>query len=157
MFAIIIEIAQFNIVPLEQAMARAEVKLGIENDTYVHSDNFEDFGYESSDVILNLQIMFIFILFLIALPVILILFRVCCQRRLGCMKCLDRIGKKIFWGTYIRFFLESYLELSLASILRMNNLSFETGSDTFHTSIALVFITVVIVFFFGTTIFLQIN
>ena len=43
-----------NIVPLEEAMVKAETSLGIENDLYIHSDNFEDFGYESSDIIRNL-------------------------------------------------------------------------------------------------------
>ena len=61
-------------------MAKAENELGIENDDYVHSDNFMEFGYESSDVILNLQIMFIFILFLIALPFILMLLRYICKK-----------------------------------------------------------------------------
>lgn len=151
------QIAQFNIVPLEQAMANAEVQIGIENDQFVHSDNFEDFGYESSDVILNLQIMFIFILILVALPIFVVLFRLCCRRKKKCIKCLDAFGKRVFWSTYIRFMLESYLELALASILRLKNFSFVTGSDTFHSVVALVFLSVVTIFLSGSILFLLLN
>lgn len=156
-FSIIMSIAQFNIVPLEKAMADVEVEIGIQNDSYVHSDNFEDFGYESSDVILNLQIMFLFILLLIVLPFVLVLLQLICKRSKKCNKCLDWFSQRLFWSTYIRFILESYLELALASILRLKNFSFETGSEAFHSIVAVVFSTLVAVFLVGSTMCLQKN
>ena len=72
-------------------------------------------------MILNLQIMFLFILLLIVLPFILLLLQLICKRSMKCNKCLDWFSKRLFWSTYIRFILESYLELALASILRLKN------------------------------------
>ena len=138
-------------------MADAEVKLGIENDSYVHSDNFEDFGYDTSDVILNLQIMFIFILILLALPIILTLARWCCKRKKKCVSYLNWIGKRIFWSTYIRFILESFLEIALAGILRLKNFSFVSGSEFFHSAVAIVFLIIVTIFMIGSTVVLQLN
>ena len=136
-------------------MANAENEMGIDNDDSVHSDNFEDFGYESSDVILNLQIMFIFILILVALPIMILLLRICFKKKRKCIRCLDWIGKQLFWATYIRFILESYLEIALAGILRLKFFSFDTGSDSFHSSVAIVFLFLVAMFLIGSTVFLQ--
>ena len=48
--------------------------LGIQNDGLAISDNFVDFELDSTDVIRNLQIVFLFLLGLIILPVLLLLF-----------------------------------------------------------------------------------
>ena len=48
--------------------------LGIQNDGLAISDNFVDFELDSTDVIRNLQIVFLFLLGLIILPVLLPLF-----------------------------------------------------------------------------------
>ena len=48
--------------------------LGIQNDGLAISDNFVDFELDSTDVIRNLQIVFLFLLGLIILPVFLLLF-----------------------------------------------------------------------------------
>ena len=47
--------------------------LGIQNDGLAISDNFVDFELDSTDVIRNLQIVFLFLLGLIILPVFLLL------------------------------------------------------------------------------------
>ena len=54
MFQVIIQIAHYNIVPLEEAIEDMEAMIGIQNDNFILSDNFADFGYDSSDLIRNL-------------------------------------------------------------------------------------------------------
>ena len=39
----------------------------------------------------------------------------------------------MFWNTYIRFGLEAYLELQIATLLRFKNFSFDGADQIFHT------------------------
>ena len=66
LFLIIIKIANFEIIDVDPALDEIEQSSRINEDTeFVLSDNFEEFGFESTDMIQNLQIMFLFILILL--------------------------------------------------------------------------------------------
>ena len=83
-------------------------------------DNFQEFDFNSSDPVQNLGIIFLFMMFLTALPILLWLMTllVSCWDR-G-KRIVDRIkNESIYWNFYLRFTLEAYLELSIASILRV--------------------------------------
>ena len=111
LFQVIIKIATFDMIPTEAFIQEGENSFGLMRDPYTTSQNFTDFGFDSTDPIRNLQIMFLVLVFLLCYPVLTVILRslCCCSSR--CKRCLDRLNDKMFWNTYIRFALEAYLEL----------------------------------------------
>ena len=125
---------------------------GIENDSFVLSDNFENYGFESSGMIRNLQIMFIGILFLMFFPLIALLIKAifyCCDNPVS--RFFNRVIRRVFWNSYIRFWMEAYLELCISSMLRLKIFSLDSPSDSFHSCFS-VFICVVLAAFFIASI-----
>ena len=96
--------------------------------------------------------MYICILFLLILPVLLLLLRwlFCWSER--CMNCLATVRNLFYWNTYIRIVLESILEISIVSTLRLHNLLFNSASAIFHSVQALVFLAVLGIFLIGTCV-----
>ena len=63
--------------------------------------------------------MFLILALLVALPYCyLILYVLLASWNRVFKRCLAKVGNHVFMNTYIRFFLESYLALCLASMLR---------------------------------------
>ena len=82
--------------------------------------------------------MFLILIVLVALPfcflilyVLLVWFRVF-------RRCLSALSKHFFMNTYIRFFLESYLALCLASFLRMKEMESDQAYERFHSYFSIV-------------------
>ena len=88
------------------------------------SDSFADYGFDSTDPIRNLQVMFLFLVFLMLYPVLSIGLRGLCFCSERCKRCIERMNKAMYWNTYIRFCLETYLELQISALLRFKNFSF---------------------------------
>ena len=156
LFKMMIMIAQFNIVPLEKAIEDTEEYLGLKNDGFILSDNFDEFGYDSSDLIRNLQIMFIFMLVLVVLPLFFAGMR-CLLFCNKAKKCLSYVRNLIFWNTYIRFALESTLELSIVSFIRMHRFVFDSVSAVFHSMMAMVLLVAISMFLIGSTMLINKN
>jgi len=98
--------------------------------------------------------MFIGMVFLIFFPLIALLSKAvlyCCNNCFS--RFVDRIIKRVFWNSYIRFWMEAYLELSISSLLRLKIFSFDSPSDSFH-SVFSVFICILlaVVFFLSIAI-----
>ena len=77
-------------------------------------------GYETLDPMRNLQIVFVVLVVLCLLPILLkvvLLLVSCCAPIKKVVKFLE---EKLYWNTYIRFILEAYLELSIASIITVS-------------------------------------
>ena len=77
-----------------------------------------DYGYDSSDVFRNLELMSILLLILLLIPVLLLLVYGVFIWSTRCRKCLVKLRQKIFWNVYIRFIFEGFMELSIATLLR---------------------------------------
>ena len=156
-YSAIIKIAQLDIVPLEAVIDELEASVNLVHDDFTLSDSMVDFGYDSSDPIRNLQIMFLFVIILVVYPIFSVSFRCLFFWNKWCGRCLTRVNRSIFWTVYIRFILEAFLELAISSLLRCKVLSFENWSDSFQSSFALAIIIFIGVFWVFTTIYLQIN
>ena len=65
----IVEISDFQLIPVEETIEHMEDRLGIHNDGIALSDNFIDFELDSTDMIRNLQIIFLFLLGLLIVPI----------------------------------------------------------------------------------------
>ena len=104
-------------------------------------------------MIRNLQVIFIFIIFLLSLPIILLILRGLFYWSAKCKRCLNMISRKIYWSLYIRFILESFLELCIASLLRFHNIVFDSSSAIFHSITSISFLTFLMLFMGGTCVF----
>ena len=89
LFQVIIQIATFDMLPTEEVIKEGEVSVGLEKDGFFISDSFEEYGFDSTDPIRNLQIMFIFLLFLIAYPLLSLGLRGLCYCSRTCKRCLN--------------------------------------------------------------------
>ena len=92
------------------------------------TDTFADFGFDSTDPLKNLQVMFIFLSLLLLYPMFSLTLSGCFFWSDRCKRCIVRMNQRFYWNTYIRFFLEAYLELSIATLIRFKK--FEMGSGT---------------------------
>ena len=145
LFQVITQIATFDMIPTEEFIKKGEDSVGLEKDDFFISDSFEEFGFDSTDPIRNLQIMFIFLLFLIAYPLLSLGLRGLCYCSRCCKRCVDYLDNQMFWNTYIRFALEAYLELQICSMLRFKNFSFDSDDQIFFS----VFVIMIVVATWG--------
>ena len=67
------------------------------------------------------------------------------------------MNQAIFWNTYIRFWLEAYLELSLVSFIRLRSIDFGTQSDQFHSIFAICIMITLSAIFLYSIIYLQVH
>ena len=74
-FKTLVQIATFELIPLGDIIDDMEGEIGIENKEFFLTDNFADFGFDSTDPIRNLQVMFFFILFLLIFPLLSLLLK----------------------------------------------------------------------------------
>lgn len=155
LFQIIVKIATFDILPTEELIQDAEDSFGIENEEYILTDTFVDYGFDSSDPIRNLQVMFIFICFLVLYPVLSVAIMGLCFWSDRCTRCRRWADRKMYFNTYIRFFLETFLELSITVLLRLKLYDFETGSDKFHTVSATILGVALVLFILMVAIYPQ--
>ena len=142
---------------VDETIDEASREVGIEKNEFVLSENFEDFGFESSDTIRNLQVLFLFILFLVALPIVILLLRAMFFWDSRCERGLIKVQGKIFWSTYIRFMLEAFLELCMTSLLRVEHLVFDSGSEIFLSVLSLFILALIALFLIGSFVYLQKN
>ena len=61
-----------------------------------------------------------------------------------------RVADCIFLNTYIRFMLESYLEISIVCFLHLRRLKIDSGSAKFNSMLALVLSSVLIMLLVGS-------
>jgi len=135
-----VKIATFDILPTEQVIESAENDIGLEHSSVQLTDNFEDFGFDSSDPIRNLQMMFIVLVVLVLFPPFSLALKGLCFCSQRCKRCVKKMDDKFYWNTYIRFGLEAYLELSICAFIRfVGAFSMENSSEIFY-SLASVFL-----------------
>ena len=66
-------------------------------------------------------------------------------------------NENIYWNSYLRFLIESYLELSIACLIRIQAFKFETITDTTLTCFSFIIFIVLILSMVGTPLFLVSN
>ena len=137
-------------IPVDNYIEELEAWMGLERDVFVLTENFSDFELNSTSVMMNLQIILPMILILIALPLLfLVLFGVC-FRIPKCRSRLMRVADCIFLNTYIRFMLESYLEISIVCFLHLRRPKIDSGSARFNSLLALTLSSVLIMLLVGS-------
>ena len=129
--------------------------MGIVNDDFYLTESFLDFQFDSSGPIRNLQVMFLAMLLLAAIPIVLLVLRAVFFWNKKAISCIVIVKDKIFYNAYLRFGLEAYLELSLSSILRFRNFTFGTSSENFHSIFAMILFAAVLAYLAFSLFFLQ--
>ena len=96
-------------------------------------------------------------LLLAAIPVFLSMLKVMSWWSKKTTKSINRVMNGMFFNIYIRFGLEAYMELCLTSLMRWQNLTFNTSSEKFHSIFATVILISVILYLVFSLIFLQLR
>ena len=156
-FRMLVQIATFEFIPIGPLIEESETRIGIDNTEYSVTDNFEDFGFDTTDPIRNLQIMFVFMLFLIIYPLLFLALRglFCWSER--CKRCINNLNTKMYFNTYLRFGLEAALELSISAFVRPLEFKFSTGTDVFHSAFSILIMTGLVFLLIFSLDFLQVR
>ena len=89
-------------------------------------------------------------LILTLIPIVFFILYYMSRKNESCKARLIRASKGIFFNTYIRFLLEGFIEISLACFIRLQMLSFGSGSEAFNSLFAAVIFSVLIVSILGS-------
>jgi len=117
-----------------------------------HSSGFELTGYESIYVSENLGTIFVLMHVYAILYIASGLLFLLGKKWNSFAKGYQKLAKFLFWNGLIRFFIEAYLELSLAVIVNLVHLKWDTESGAeLYSSITTVFYSLIVV---GLPIFL---
>ena len=144
LFSILIKIATFDLLPAEHVIEGIEEMLSITHDEIYLTENFVDFGFDSTTPMMNLELIFIILLILLVYPLFqLLLIGIFC-RSSKCEKIIARVNKTMFFNTYLRIGMETYLELAVVVLLRFRHLLFSTYSEIIHSSIAIILMLIVV-------------
>ena len=73
----IIKVATFDLIPTESATSWITENIFKTLDDFEIPDNFSEFGYNSTNTVANLQFVFFFMLFIVIVPILLALVKVC--------------------------------------------------------------------------------
>ena len=92
------------------------------------------------------------IIALLALPILFLLFWSCLYKSSRGQQVIKRISDALFFGVYIRFILEAFLELSIVSFMRFRNFKFDTSSDYFNSTLSMMLMTLLSFFLFASFI-----
>lgn len=107
-------------------------------------------GFESSNVIINLGLVFIFIIgfALVILLTLIVRLLVCfsCRYQDRLKRFNQAIQAKLYWNLCIRFFIETYLDQAFVQALKLVNIEFTPLSEGF-TSVFAILIMLLLVSF----------
>ena len=83
-------------------------------------DHFVAFGFESTNLLDNLQVVFLFMIGMLVAPIIIKLAELILSFSQGTIHIINDFKREqVYWNFYLRFFLETYLELNVVSLLRI--------------------------------------
>ena len=157
LFSILVKIATFDLFPAEFVIEGIEEKFGITHDEIYLTENYVEFGFGSTTPMMNLELIFIIYLILLAFPLVPLLLKAFFFWSETCEKVIARINKTMFFNTYLRIGMETYLELAIVVLLRFRNLLFTSYSEIVHSSIAIFLMFIVVALPVFSLVFTQIK
>ena len=158
-FMQIYTIASFNLIDVSKVTTTISNKLNLKEYTSNVSSRMQSFGFESTSQIDNLGIVFIFFL-LVGLYLIILLLSTCisrvrCKKIFGRkkLKCqhwiqdkLEKAKTKLFWNFFIRLFIETYLDNSIANSLKLKALFWHPWTEGLASFFAIIIVAALVVF-----------
>ena len=126
----IFEVVKFDIVDLDFINNYLEEKFVIEEkpSNYYMSPNILEHGYDQTNSILNLVFPILLFAFMIVSGLLTWLLHLCFMKLYVVRSKIDWVKNKIYWNPPIRVFIEEYLVIAMACIIKLYVLDF---SDSF--------------------------
>ena len=119
-------------------------------------ENFQEFGYTSSDPVQNLEIIFLFMVCLMLLPIIVKFAELMSFWNDTAVQALRRFKEtNLYWNYYLRFGIQAYLEIALSSLFRIKSYKFDTIGDTVLSLFACLLFAALLGYPLGSYIFLR--
>lgn len=118
-------------------------------------------GFESSNPILNLGLVFLFtVVFLVVVLIQLglsLLAKIRCRFQDKVKSAADRLHKKLYWNFFIRLFIETYIDQAFVQALKLRTAKFRPWTEAASTAIAATIIFIMLVYPIGNWIFVLKN
>ena len=154
-FSSLINVATFDLIPVSPIIEPITSVLKTYDDVDI-PDCFREFEYISTNPIQNLSFVFLFMVFLLFLPLMIEGIKFLFGWSITIVEGLERIGRNyIYWNTYLRFILEGYIELAIACQLRLYTLKFNSISDGILTTFSGLAMAFMLAICFGSICFLR--
>ena len=119
MFTIIVKIATFDMISVDGIIDWVSEYVDSTPDRKPVGSQFHEFGYEQSNPVRNLGVVFLGMVAIILLMIVLKLVELICST---CRRASQAIRSfketKLYWNLIIRYTLEMYMELSICSMIR---------------------------------------
>ena len=120
MFVIIVKIATFDLISVDGIIDWMSKYVDSTPDRKPIGAQFKEFGYEQSNPVRNLDIVFLGMVAIILLIIVLKLVELICS---SCRRASQAIRTfketKLYWNLIIRYTIEMYMELSLCCMIRI--------------------------------------
>ena len=150
-----IKIATFDVIPVDGVMEFIEKYVHGTDDSAMIPEVFHNFNYSSTDPIQNLEIIFLVLAALLIAPIIMKLVELICSCNQWASNRVRNFKTTVlYWNTYLRFFLEAFLELSIACLLRVKSIRVETTDDIILTAFAAILVGMLSAFMVASPFYL---
>ena len=158
LFSILIKMATFDLLPVDGIMEFIAEILTATDDSSMVEQNFNEFGFDTTDPIQNLGVIFLFLAGLTVTPIVFRLLQFALSWSTVASKALIKFKTTVLiWNTYLRFVLEAFFELSIVGFLRIQTYRTNTTEDAILTFCAALLITMLAVFMVSSPFFLVRN
>ena len=147
----LIEIANFDILPSNDIFSfTLDFSMDeFEKENEQSDEKFENVGYESTSIIMNMGSLFISFVIFLTLPALLLCLRPCRSKSRLIKDKSEKISTALKGNLFIRFFLEGCLNIAISSVLNIEHANENGGlewdsSVNAINSVSLIFFTSVI-------------
>ena len=155
LYGMLIKMATFDIVPVDGIMDFIASYLTTTDDSSLIEDHFIGFGFETTDPIQNLGLIFLLSLGLVVTPIFFKLIELITSCSKVAKETLHKFKSTVLiWNAYLRFQLEAFFELSIVSLLRIRFFRSNTNQDAILSFYSVILITLLAVFMCYSTFFL---
>ena len=156
LFTVVVKIATFDLIPVDGIMEEIKTHIKTAKDSYTMPENLQEFGYESTDPVQNLAIIFLFSVGLLVLPLLILIVELISSFHKSAQDALVKWkNENVYWNFYLRFLFEAYLELALSGLLRIKAFKFSTSADIGLTLYAFVILMVLVYYAIQSAIYLR--
>ena len=141
-------IAAFNIINVDSITEYIANLFGLKVSSEGVSPRLQAMGFESSNTIMNLGLVFIFFLvsgfMLLAWCLLKALSKINCRKQEKIRQWERSLYNKLFWNFFLRLFLETYIDQAFVQALKIRNLKFSPRSEAVSTIFAFLIIAALV-------------
>ena len=147
--------ATFDLISVDGAMESIDNVIKAKDDAELVFEHFKQFEYSSTNPIYNLKIIFFAMIALLLIPIVVkgLELAFYCDNT---MRYIQRFKeKKLYWNLYLRFFLETFLELAISGFVRVKVFRITNVTETLLTMFAVLLLLILVSYMIGSKVFLN--